>query len=472
VIKTANLTASVSRNAGGLFESVRRLVQSLAATGMDVRVLGTRDEFTDADIAAWAPVKVSAFAPVWPEKFGYSPGFVSAMSEFAPDITHTHGIWLYPSVATNHYARKSKSQYLISAHGMLDPWAVRNSRWKKAIAYFFYEGSHLRRARCLRALCEPEARAIRQLGLTNDIVIIPNGIDIPERAGSADRRAENGLSTRNSVLPGSVTQISRWPSARTAVSQNSILPSCPNTETVRSPDPTSPPASRFPFPASRLLLYLGRIHPKKGLVNLLRAWAVVQKEERRAKSEEWVLAIAGWDQGGHEAELKRLATELGIGFEEGRAESGERVSEGARSHSSLSTLHSSLVFLGPRFDDDKTACYRACDGFILPSFSEGVPMVVLEAWANAKPVLMTPECNLPEGFTRNAAIKINPNPESIADGLRQFMRLRDTERQTIADNGFALAKERFAWPRIAQDMRQVYEWMLGGGPRPGTVADF
>src|ERR1043166_8359321 len=277
MIRAANLTGSVSRSAGGLFESVRRLVQSLSQTGIDLRVFGTADQFTSSDIAAWEPVPVSVFKPVWPESFGYSPDFGKELARFAPTVAHTHGIWQYPSLATNKYCAARNCPYVISPHGMLDPWAVRHSRWKKALAYFLYEGSHLRRARCMRALCEAEARALRKLGLTNQIAIIPNGIDLPLRSHSI-----NGKQS----------------------------------------------AAR----ARKVLLYLGRIHPKKGLVNLLRAW-----KQANAHSPEWLLAIAGWDQGGHERELKRLATELELNWQDRSRESGVRSQEpgsGARSVSS------------------------------------------------------------------------------------------------------------------------------------------
>ena len=82
----------------------------------------------------------------------------------------------------------------------------------------------------------------------------------------------------------------------------------------------------------------------------------------------------------------------------------------------------SVLFLGPQFNDAKAACYANCDAFILPSFSEGVPMVVLEAWAYSKPVVMTPECNLPEGFGTNAAVRIETNVKSIVQGLEQLLR--------------------------------------------------
>ena len=114
MIHTANLTHSVSRKAGGLHESVRRLVQSLASLGVGVRVLTVEDEFTDVDLGAWDPVRVDVFPATWPNSFGYSPGFLKALSEERPDLTHTHGIWTYPSIATAAYCTRQRVPYMIS----------------------------------------------------------------------------------------------------------------------------------------------------------------------------------------------------------------------------------------------------------------------------------------------------------------------------------------------------------------------
>jgi glycosyltransferase involved in cell wall biosynthesis len=448
MIKSANLTGSVSRNAGGLFESVRRLVQSLADGGMDIRVFGIEDEHTAADIGAWAPVPARAFHAIGPRQFGYSPAFRKALIEFSPDLVHTHGLWIFSSIATNQYCHPRGIPYVISPHGMLDPWAVRHSRWKKAIAHFFYEGAHLSDAFSLRALCEAEARAIRLLGLKNTIAVIPNGIDLPE---IGKQKVEN----RNEF------QLSTFSEGR------------------------------------KVLLFLSRIHPKKGLVNLLKAWSVVSKEPgAKGNAEEWVLAIAGWDQGGHEAELKRLATELGIPWADllehstfniqhptsnGKAEKlktetrkGENApgQERKPDFSVSAFQRSSVLFLGPQFGGDKAACYRNCDGFILPSFSEGVPMVVLEAWAHGKPVLMTPECNLPAGFARGAAVRIETSVEDIARGLREFFGATEPARQQLGGNGLQLVREQFAWPVVAAEMGRLYEWALGGGNKPACITDF
>jgi poly(glycerol-phosphate) alpha-glucosyltransferase len=205
----------------------------------------------------------------------------------------------------------------------------------------------------------------------------------------------------------------------------------------------------------KVLLYLGRIHPKKGLVPVLRAW----KEAHRSK--DWVFVIAGWDQGGHEAELKNLCTELLIPWRD--------VRDSELNSASAEWPLAEVVFLGPRFGDAKAACYQSCDAFILPSLSEGLPMAVLEAWAYSKPVLMTPQCNLPAGFAADAAIRIEANPQSIAFGLSCLFNSRSSSLLAMGQRGRNLASSRFAWGHIAKEMKEVYEWMLGGGVKPASV---
>jgi len=96
-------------------------------------------------------------------------------------------------------------------------------------------------------------------------------------------------------------------------------------------------------------------------------------------------------------------------------------------------------------------------------------MTVLEAWAHVKPVLMTPECNLPEGFEANAALRIGTTPEEIAAGLKVLREMSDNDRIQMGNCGRALVATRFSWPRIGEQMRAVYDWVLGAGARPQTI---
>ena len=178
------------------------------------------------------------------------------------------------------------------------------------------------------------------------------------------------------------------------------------------------------------------------MANLIRAWKQTLNSHP-ARREEWVLAIAGWDQVGYERELKRLTSDYG--------------------------LMAGVRFLGPLFGQEKDATYRACDAFILPSLSEGLPMTVLEAWAYAKPVLMTAECNLPEGFAAGAAVQIGASPAEIAAGLKKLSEMSDSDRTAMGGRGRTLVATKFSWPRIGEQMRSVYEWVLGGGTPPEAV---
>jgi poly(glycerol-phosphate) alpha-glucosyltransferase len=374
------LVTSISRKAGGLFQSVRGLAKAVAATNENVRVFGIRDEQSTVDLREWQPLSVQTFRPRL-RAWGYSNQLVPAILNADVDILSVHGLWQYCSVASHRWHHRTGCPYVVHPHGMLESWALRNARWKKRIAAALYENQNLREAACVRALSEAEARSIRSYGLRNPICVIPNGVDLPDLPES------NG--------------------------------------TIHSKN-------------RKTLLYLGRLHPKKNILNLIRAWNRIFNSQR-GSGEGWVLAIAGWDQGGYESELRRIAGEA------------------------------SVVFLGSQFGVAKSECYQTCDAFILPSLSEGLPMAVLEAWAHAKPVVMTPECNLPEGFEANAALRIGTTPEEITAGLNQLIEMSDEDRAATGFRGRTLVTTKFSWPRIGEQMRAVYEWVFGGGAPPETI---
>lgn len=383
------ITASLSRRAGGIYDATRFLAGGLQhIPDCDVAVCGLVDDDSPRDAAGWGDVHTSVVDVHGPRAFGYAAALAGEVDQWNPDLLHAHGLWMYPSVVSHAWSRRWHRPHVISPHGMLDPWAVNNSRWKKLLAALLYENAHLRGAACIHALCKPEAQAIRAYGLRNPICVIPNGVALPEE----------------SYVGQPV-----WASA---------LPT-----------------------GSKVLLYLGRIHPKKGLRELILGWHLASTQG--GVSDEWHLVIAGWDQGGHEAELNALADELGI--------SGY------------------VHFVGPQFDVDKRLTYQAADAFILPSFSEGLPMVVLEAWAYGLPVLMTPACNLEVGYQAGAAFTISNDPVDMAKVLTDALRLDDGDLHGMGQNGMRLVEAEFSWKKIAEQMHDVYQWCVGGGAPPETV---
>jgi glycosyltransferase involved in cell wall biosynthesis len=191
----------------------------------------------------------------------------------------------------------------------------------------------------------------------------------------------------------------------------------------------------------RTLLFLGRIHRKKGIGELLHAWAWLTRFHGDI-ARSWRLAIAGWDDGGHLGDVRALAAELGLGSQQ-------------------------LVFPGPLFGSDKAAALSHSDAFILPSHSEGLPMTVLEAWSHGLPVLMTRACNLAVGFEQGAAIEVTTKLEELGGTLARS--LGDEDISAIGRRGRELVATRFTWPPIVRDLRELYDWLAARGPRPSFV---
>lgn len=379
----AFLNASISRTAGGVFEVERRLAQKLQSiSGVDIQVFGLRDKFTDADLKTWMPLIPQVHNVTGPEGFGYSSSLVPALKRSGADLLHLQVLWMYPSVATLRVGKP----YITTVHGMLDSWAVKNSRLKKAFAGTVYEKAALRKASCLHAFTINEYNDIRSFGLKNPVTIIPNGVDLP---------------TDLSLLK---KEMSIW--------------------------------SKEIASDRKVLLYLGRLHPKKGLINLINAWKL-------SANKDWALVIVGWGDEKYENELKRLVVDL--------------------------KLQNDVFFLGPQFNKQKDLCYAHASAFILPSFSEGLPMAILEAWAYRLPTLMTPQCNLPEGYEVGSAIEIEPNTESISSGLAELFSYSSKELDEMGLKGQHLVSEKFTWEKVAKQMYTVYEWILNRGELPDTV---
>lgn len=392
-MKITFLSASISRQSGGVFEVERRLAQSLAARGNSMNVFGLVDHFTAEDLPKWKPIAPVALNTIGPAFLRYAPSYYSKLIETPADIGHLHVMWLYISLLATRWSAKTSTPFITTVNGMLDEWAVRHSAWKKKIALLLYERKALQRVSCLQVNTLAEYRSVRAFGITAPICIVENGIDLPNLSSA-------------------------------------FLP---------------PPWASSHFTGKKVLLYLGRVHPKKGIANLLRALARV-KSEAAQHLNDWHLVVVGCTtQGGHERDLQRIA-----------------IDEGIQSH---------VSFFGQHFGEEMQSCYFHADAFILPSFSEGVPMAVLTAWAFAKPVLITPQCNLPEGYDARAALAIDPDVASITKGLMELFELSEAARMEMGQNGRTLAETNFSWHSVAEKIESVYKWILSGEHCPPCVIE-
>lgn len=374
-MKVVFLTASTSRNAGGLYFTITNYTKALKKLGVDVTVVGIDDEFSAEDRAEYGDVPVIAYTTVnlpLLSTFGMSRDLSKILEQIQPEIIHLQGLWMYHSWAALKYKSKHPEvKILIEPHGMLDAWALQNSKWKKKIVGHLFEYANLKNASCIHALCESEKESILSLGLNNNVVIIPNGISIPQYLNHPQKKDTD----------------------------------------------------------KKVLLYIGRIHPKKGLELLIEAFNLA-KQQSPSLLNEWKCRIAGWDQNNYQEYLESKVVQY--------------------------QLEDSIKFTGPVFNEVKTQELNNADVFILPSFSEGLPMSILEAWSYRLPVIMTDFCNLPEGFEYNAAIKIDTNPQSILDALIKMSGYSKANLIEMGLNAQNLVNSKFTWDSIAKKTLHIY----------------
>ena len=370
------LTPSLSRNAGGLFDAVRRNAIELNRQGLHAKVLAPADEFTELDRPSWRPVEAEALPFAGPSKFGFSPAIQRRITALNPDVIHQHGLWTYSSCIS----LRRRRGVVISPHGMLDSWALKCSSVRKNVAGYLFENANLNGAACLHALNTQEEASIRDFGLKRPIAIIPNGADLPttEEISAAKRPS--------------------W----------------------------------LPEDGRRTLLFLGRIHPKKGIMELLRAWAIF-KVRSPSLAATWRVVIAGWDDGGHLPQLCKTVENLG--------------------------LQEDVLFPGPVYNGDKHALLAHVNAFVLPSYSEGLPMAVLEAWSYSLPVLMTDQCNLSFAFRSGAAIEISTQPSKLAAEIEAV--LGHSSIGKFGAQGRSLVQREYTWAFISAMYLELYNWIAG-----------
>ncbi len=357
--------------------------KQLTAIGHSVTIYCAEDEMTKSDDALWKPVLVQSYARSGPS-FAYAPGIQVGLLIGDHDILHQHGLWQYPSLAALRWQRRTERPVVISTQGMLEPWALANAKFKKRIAAWLYQRANLASAACIQCSAS-EVAGVRSFGLKNPIAVLPNGADLPD----------------------------------------------PNSQTPRP--------SWLPVDARRTLLFLGRLHPKKGIRETLDAWALLTaRHPDIARS--WRLVFVGWDDGNNADAFRAHARTLGL---------------------------TDVIFPGPVYGQAVQSAYAHADAFILASHSEGLPMAVLEAWSHALPVFMTRECNLMEGFTSGSAIQVTTDAEAMAQVLSK--RLEDPGLALVGERGRDLVRSHFSWPVIGRQLSDVYHWLVGKGSKPECV---
>lgn len=371
---------------GGMSAAVPQLASRLAETAgyaMDIAAFCSFEE--TAEVGGCDGVLLTNWPAsrfTWLRDAGLRRRFTNMIQH--ADGVHIHGLWETGTNVAARTARKLGTPYILSAHGMLDPWALSARRLKKALYSALVERANVEGAACLHALTNAEAEDYRRFGSRRPIAVIPNGVEIP-----------HGL--------GSERFLQRFPALR----------------------------------GKRIILFLGRLHAKKGLELLLSAWVSLSSEFADA-----VLVIAGPDAEGYQAVLESKA----------HAEDAQH----------------SIVFTGMLHGEEKWSALAAAHCFVLPSYSEGLSVAALEAMGVGVPVVLTTQCHLPEVAASGAGLVIPAELPALQAALVTMLSHSPEAHVEMGACAGRLVQQRFSWSVVARQMAELYRWVQGG-PLPRTV---
>ena len=356
-MEIAFVLTTVETELGGIARSVPALAAAAARAGVPVRVFAVE--------APRMTVGSELFAGEGSRLCRDRTELRAVLSRWASGggagrVLYHAGVWDPLNHFVARLGRRRGIPVIASPRSMLDPWALQHRRWKKRAAWWLYARRGFLGAAAVHATADLEARHVRAAGYTGPVFVVPNGIEFPP-------------------------------------------------EIPRRPD--RPPG------APRRILFLSRIHEKKGLPDLIAAFG-------RAAPRTWELVVAGNDDGGHEAVCRALAAEQ---------------SNAAR-----------IRFHGPVADADKWALYASADLFVLPSYSENFGLVVGEALAAGVPVITTTAAPWDDMLRRGCGWWIPPGPDPLAAVLGEACALSVADRAAMGRRGAHWVRSVFGWDGVAR----------------------
>ncbi|OUL30817.1 glycosyltransferase [Nostoc sp. 106C] len=391
-LRVCQVVASINENIGGPAYSVTNLAQALYQHNisshlftLDYQQEGKQIIFDDINLHSEPATKLARYLR------GFQPSASSYLSHLAAtklDLIHNHGLWMFPNLYAREAAVRNKLPLVISPRGMLESWSLNNSWYKKWLAWILYEQKNLSSATAFHATSTEEVNSIRTLGYKQPIALIPNGVSLPS--------------------------LNEQPSRQILIQS-------------------------FPELANKKwLLFLSRIHPKKGLDNLLIVWQNIAK-----KFPEWHLIIAGSDLIGYQEKLEILVENLHL---------KERV-----------------TFTGMLSGQEKFSALSNADLFVLPTHSENFGIAIAESLAYGVPVITTKGAPWQDLQNYGCGWWIEDNQEALKLALLQAMQISAQERQAIGLKGRNLMQTKYSWNSIAKEMANVYRWILGSGEIPSCI---
>lgn len=296
------------------------------------------------------------------------------------ELIHLHGMWSPCLAVAALVARMKLIPLVISPHGCLEIWALSYKRYKKNLALKTYQGAVLRSASMFIATADQELGSIRRLGFRQPVAVIPNGVDV-------------GL-----------------------------------------------PPNRDSQGGIKKILFLSRVHPKKGLLDLVEAWAITRQPG-------WKIVIAGGDEGGYRAIVETLIQAKG--------------------------LQSDFDFTGFVDGARKQKCFDDATLFVLPTYSENFGIAVAEAMANELPVITTTGAPWRDLVEHCCGWWVAPGVQGLAGALIEAMACSPEDLHAMGQRGRQLVIDKYSWSKIGTTGLEVNDWLFNqSGPKPSVVNVF
>lgn len=308
-----------------------------------------------------------------------SGDFERVLDSFRPDIVHFHGIWHW----TLHLDQKSCLDrvipYVISPRGSLDAWSLQQKWLKKKLALWLFQMRDMENAVALHVTADMEARHCRAAGYKGAFITGPNGINLPE---------------------------------------------------------SLPPSTRLSDGKHRML-FLSRMHPKKGVVELIEAWKEVTArfpDATKGWKCELVYSLNGEEEAEYEKEAKSLVYRYGI--------------------------EKDFVFTGALDDNRKWEAYSRADVFILPTHTENFGIVIGEALYAGVPVITTKNAPWAGLVDNDCGWWVDMEHGALCLAMHDAMSRADSAREEMGKRAKAFVEREFSWPSIASRMASQYAKLL------------
>ncbi len=364
-------------NASGPTHAAINLTERLARLGVEVSLFHLVYEGREPLRPDPALVRTRGFPCAFPRRWGYSPGLRDALREQAGDfdVVHVHSVWMYPTTAAARACRRAGTPYVVRPAGSFEPWCLAQRAALKTLYYRARERRNLAGAAALHAMSEQERLHLERLGLSTPVFVVPNAISlegIPDRSDTAGFRRRYGLGQK-----------------------------------------------------TPLVLFLSRIHPKKGLDVVAAAFARVLRQVPEAR-----LMIAGPVAGGYQREFESCLNRAGV--------------------------REQTVLPGELRGEDRWTAYRAADVFTLPSYSENFGIVVAEALACGTPVVVSRNTPWKDVEEQDAGRWLELKPQAFARAVVELLRNPRLAAQ-MGRNGRALVEANYTWRGVAARVLSLYE---------------